>query len=248
MGAIDFHAFKSQKGASAINVDTNLNSINTVISKSGSQQTNENQAFVNSEGSNGNVNNNSSYQSSESVQLETNNNSKGAANNQNLDSHLVENTKSSDLLKIPIENSTLQNVAPIGLSDLKAHVQNELTSPENQEKTDLNSDGIMLQIANTKTPRIASLLKSVKSDIVNHTLNITVSSKLHLVALEELRIELTQDLNRISNGTIKEFTLEMGEVEYTAKRPYTDKEKLDFLAEKHPKLNEAIEKLQLRLP
>jgi len=34
----------------------------------------------------------------------------------------------------------------------------------------------------------------------------------------------------------------------TTRRPYTDREKLDFLVEKHPLLQEVLEKLKLRLP
>jgi hypothetical protein len=40
----------------------------------------------------------------------------------------------------------------------------------------------------------------------------------------------------------------MGEIQVVERRPYTDKEKLDFLVKKHPALGEALESLHLRLP
>ena len=40
----------------------------------------------------------------------------------------------------------------------------------------------------------------------------------------------------------------MGEIQVVERRPYTDKEKLEFLVKKYPALGEALESLHLRLP
>ena len=48
--------------------------------------------------------------------------------------------------------------------------------------------------------------------------------------------------------SIKNIGWEMGEIQVVERRPYTDKEKLDFLVKKHPALGEALESLHLRLP
>ncbi len=238
LGAIDFNAFKSQKGAkdNANNVTNNIASSSNSISE---VQVNVPKQGLSQMGQESAEDSNESGLISRDIEI---------PNQQNSTANSAVSSKSTDESNNPTENYTIVKSSSSNESNVKSDSIDEFTSLEKYQNREPSAESIMLQIANDKTPRIASLLKSVKCDLVNHAMNITVSSKLHLVALEELRIELTQDLNRISNGTIKEFTLEMGEVEYTSKRPYTDKEKLDFLAEKHPKLKEAIEKLQLRLP
>jgi hypothetical protein len=47
---------------------------------------------------------------------------------------------------------------------------------------------------------------------------------------------------------IQTIQTEMGKIEVQERRPYTDKEKLDYLTKKHPGLAEALESLHLRLP
>ncbi len=131
---------------------------------------------------------------------------------------------SNQTFTTPKPNSSHNNIEPISTSDL------------------------IQKLSANKSPRIASILKSVKCDIDNNKIVFTTSSQLHMVALEEIRISLTQDLIVLTQNKITEFLLIKGEVEQTARRPYTDKEKLDYLSEKHPKFVEAIEKLQLRLP
>ena len=54
--------------------------------------------------------------------------------------------------------------------------------------------------------------------------------------------------NQVPQLDIQSIVSVMGEVEVQERRPYTDKEKLDYLIKKHPGLGEALESLHLRLP
>jgi len=66
--------------------------------------------------------------------------------------------------------------------------------------------------------------------------------------MEEIRIPLLQFIHKNYAYPVKGMEVELGVVEQGERRPYTDKEKLDFLIKKHPDLAKTIEDLQLRLP
>ena len=104
------------------------------------------------------------------------------------------------------------------------------------------------RIISTKSPRLSNLLKSVNFDFAATDLKLIVQSKMQFVAIEEIKTELTQEIIALSNNRYNSISIELGEVTETARKPYTDKEKLDFLVDKHPMLQNAIDKLQLRLP
>jgi DNA polymerase-3 subunit gamma/tau len=104
------------------------------------------------------------------------------------------------------------------------------------------------RIISTKSPRLSNLLKSVNFDFTGSDLKLIVQSKMQFVAIEEIKTELTQEIISLSNNRYNSIIIELGEVTETTRKPYTDKEKLDFLVDKHPMLQNAIDKLQLRLP
>ena len=106
---------------------------------------------------------------------------------------------------------------------------------------------IMDEFCNTQSQRVSGLIKSISYSLSNSDLILTVSSKAQELAVEDLRIPLLQHLLRVSRNTITNVLCVMGKVEETERRPYTDKEKLDFFLKKHPELSTAIEKLHLRL-
>ena len=118
----------------------------------------------------------------------------------------------------------------------------------NIQKPIINLEQVIQKITNDYGPRIAGLLNSIKIELRDETIYFIVNSKMHSYAIEEKRLDLLKDLYTHSSGGIKHLEIEMGEVEVVTRKPYTDKEKLEFLVEKHPLLKEAIEKLQLRLP
>jgi len=106
---------------------------------------------------------------------------------------------------------------------------------------------IMDEYCNTQSQRVSGLIKSISYSLNNSDLILTVSSRAQELAVEDLRIPLLQHLLKASRNTITNVLCVMGKVEETERRPYTDKEKLDFFLKKHPELNKAIEKLHLRL-
>ena len=106
---------------------------------------------------------------------------------------------------------------------------------------------IMDEYCNTQSQRVSGLIKSISYSLNNSDLILTVSSRAQELAVEDLRIPLLQHLLKVSRNTITNVLCVMGKVEETERRPYTDKEKLDFFLKKHPELNKAIEKLHLRL-
>jgi hypothetical protein len=67
--------------------------------------------------------------------------------------------------------------------------------------------------------------------------------------IEEIKPQMMQFLKlRLKPNPVKNIGWEMGEIQVVERRPYTDKEKLEFLVKKYPALGEALESLHLRLP
>ncbi len=141
----------------------------------------------------------------------------------------------------------------------KATLEEEATTLETSQNSvsidDLNDSNnkipsvheIMDEYCNTQSQRVSGLIKSISYSLNNSDLILTVSSRAQELAVEDLRIPLLQHLLKVSRNTITNVLCVMGKVEETERRPYTDKEKLDFFLKKHPELNKAIEKLHLRL-
>ncbi len=106
---------------------------------------------------------------------------------------------------------------------------------------------MMSEFSATQSSRVGGLIKSVLYALDGSQVVVTVSSKAQELAMEDIRIPLLHFLLKKSRNTINNVITVLGEVEETEKRPYTDKEKLDYFLKKHSELNEVIEKLHLRL-
>ena len=106
---------------------------------------------------------------------------------------------------------------------------------------------MMSEFSATQSSRVSGLIKSVLYAQDGSQVVVTVSSKAQELAMEDIRIPLLQFLLRRSRNTINNVITVLGEVEETEKRPYTDKEKLDYFLKKHSELSDVIEKLHLRL-
>ena len=76
---------------------------------------------------------------------------------------------------------------------------------------------------------------------------VTVSGESQATSLDDMRIPFNQFLAENGWNAYK-MRIEKGQVKETGKRPYTDKEKLDFLIQKNSQWQDLIQKLQLRLP
>ena len=139
-----------------------------------------------------------------------------------------------------------------------AELSNEALEKETQQNSNLNLNSessapipslqkIMDEFCNSQSQRVSALIKSIQYSLDGTNLVLTVSSKTQELAVEDIRIPLLQHLLKHSRNTINNVICLMGKVEETERRPYTDKEKLDFFLKKHPELTNAIEKLHLRL-
>ncbi len=110
------------------------------------------------------------------------------------------------------------------------------------------ADSIRLSLSESFGNLLNSVFKSIQSKIENDTLIFIISNKIHEGFLEEEKPVIIQKIKSLTQNQISNFRFEFEPTMETTRRPYTDREKLDFLVEKHPLLQEVLEKLKLRLP
>ena len=138
--------------------------------------------------------------------------------------------------------------------DSNSEIQNLDTKPSEEVALSMNADVIipsihqmMEEFSLSQSSRVSGLIKSILFHLEGQQVVFTVSSKAQELAMEDIRIQMLQFLIKKSRSTINNVLVVMGAVEETEKRPYTDKEKLDFFLKKHKDLSTVIEKLHLRL-
>jgi len=145
-----------------------------------------------------------------------------------------------------------------GVSDSHQLVDTDLGSDSNVAKTDSPKpakvvyqtlDEAYVGFYQTQSPRILTCLKSLKYRLNDSQLVIELSTSGQESIIEEIKPQMMQFLrSRLKPNPVKNIGWEMGEIQVVERRPYTDKEKLEFLVKKHPVLGEALESLHLRLP
>jgi DNA polymerase-3 subunit gamma/tau len=145
-----------------------------------------------------------------------------------------------------------------GVYDSNQLVDTDLGSDSNVAKTDSPKpakvvyqtlDEAYVGFYQTQGPRISTCLKSLKYRLNEDQLLIELSTSGQESIIEEIKPQMMQFLkSRLKLNPVKNIGWEMGEIQVVERRPYTDKEKLDFLVKKHPVLGEALESLHLRLP
>ncbi len=138
--------------------------------------------------------------------------------------------------------------------DSNSEIQNLDTKPSEEVALSMNADVIipsihqmMEEFSLSQSSRVSGLIKSILFHLEGQQVVFTVSSKAQELAMEDIRIQMLQFLIKKSRSTINNVLVVMGAVEETEKRPYTDKEKLDYFLKKHKDLSTVIEKLHLRL-
>jgi DNA polymerase-3 subunit gamma/tau len=138
--------------------------------------------------------------------------------------------------------------------DSNSKIQNLDSKPSEEVAILMNADVIipsihqmMEEFSLSQSSRVSGLIKSILFHLEGQQVVFTVSSKAQELAMEDIRIPMLQFLIKKSRSTINNVLVVMGAVEETAKRPYTDKEKLDYFLKKHKDLSTVIEKLHLRL-
>ena len=110
-------------------------------------------------------------------------------------------------------------------------------------------DEFWVDFYQTQTPRVLTCLKGLKYAVEEGQLVITLNASHQDGIIEEIRPIMMQAIKKqVAHLKIQSIQTVMGKIEVQERRPYTDKEKLDYLVKKHPGLAEALESLHLRLP
>ena len=110
-------------------------------------------------------------------------------------------------------------------------------------------DEFWVEFYQPQTPRVLTCLKGLKYAIEDNVLVITLNASHQESIIEEIRPQMMQAIRaQIPHLNIQGIQSVVGKIEVQERRPYTDKEKLEYLMKKHPGLAEALESLHLRLP
>ena len=123
----------------------------------------------------------------------------------------------------------------------------EILTPSSISNKNINEAWV--EFYQSQTTRVLTCLKSLKYEHLGNQLIITLNASHQESIIDEIRPTLMQMLkNQVPHLAIQSIVSVMGEIEVQERRPYTDKEKLEYLIKKHPGLGEALESLHLRLP
>lgn len=99
----------------------------------------------------------------------------------------------------------------------------------------------------TQPVRISSFLRTIVPRMDKNEVVVVVPPS-RVEMLEPVKFPFNRFIREISDGRLLRLRVEAGEVEMIERKPYTEKEKLEYLQKLHPELKEVLEKLDLRLP
>lgn len=105
-----------------------------------------------------------------------------------------------------------------------------------------------IDFSHTAGLRASSLMKAMTPDLQGTEVVVTVATASQQDALEDIRIEFVRFVSEKTQGQIQSMRIEKGAAEMTERKPYTEKEKLEYMLTKNPQWKEVIDKLGLRLP
>jgi hypothetical protein len=105
-----------------------------------------------------------------------------------------------------------------------------------------------LEFSQTVGVRASSLMKAISPSLQGNDVVVTVASASQQDAIEEVRMDFIRFVSQKTGGQIQSLRIEKGAAEITDRKPYTEKEKLEFMLSKNPEWREMIDKLGLRLP
>lgn len=160
---------------------------------------------------------------------------------------------SMDPLPVPGDNviQTLEEPeiqSELGL-DEPPLIENKTTEP-NDWANSIPESTLMQwweEFIETQSVRTASFMKTIRPFIEARDVVVKVpASKVEV--LEAVKFPFNRFIADRSQGKLNNFRVEAGEVVEQERRPYTDKEKLEYMIRKNPGLEEIIKKLGLRLP
>ncbi len=124
------------------------------------------------------------------------------------------------------------------------------TSGNGSEKLDAKPiQAIWAEFCQSQKPRISTCLKNLEIELVNTSFVIRLNATNQEDIVEEIRTALMGSLRfHYPSKIIRNITTVLEEKVLESRKPYSDKEKLDYLNKKFPDLKNAIEILHLRLP
>jgi hypothetical protein len=105
-----------------------------------------------------------------------------------------------------------------------------------------------LEFSQSAGLRAASLMKALLPDLQGNEVVVTTASAAQQNAIDEIRIDFIRFISEKTNGQINSMRIEKGAAEMTERKPYTEKEKLEYMLNKNPQWKDVIDKLGLRLP
>ena len=161
------------------------------------------------------------------------------------------NQGESDVIESVIGIAVTQTPVLIGQSvNAESGMTTNLTDVGTSKKAIYQTlDETYIGFYQTQSPRISTCMKSLNYRMNEGQLIIELSTSGQESIMEEIKPQFMQFLKaRLISNPVKNIGWEMGEIQVVERRPYTDKEKLDYLVKKHPALSEVLELLHLRLP
>lgn len=105
-----------------------------------------------------------------------------------------------------------------------------------------------LEFSHTAGVRASSLMKAITPLLQGSEVVVTIASAAQQDAIEDVQMDFIRFVSQKTRGAIQSLRIEKGAAEITDRKPYTEKEKLEFMLSKNPEWKEMIEKLGLRLP
>lgn len=103
------------------------------------------------------------------------------------------------------------------------------------------------EFAETQSMKTASFMKTLRPTALGKEI-IVVLPPSKAEVLDNVKFPFNRFIEEKSEGKLTTLVIELGELQETDRKPYTEKEKLDFLIKKHPQIENLIDKLGLRIP
>jgi hypothetical protein len=104
-----------------------------------------------------------------------------------------------------------------------------------------------VEFADTQSMRVSSLMKTIRpKSRGNEIVAIVHPGKVDM--FDAVKFPFGRFILEKSEGKLSQLVIEPGEIEETERKPYTEREKLEYLMKKNPGLDDFVKKLGLLLP
>lgn len=155
-------------------------------------------------------------------------------------SNKIKTTRLGDLNLDAFKRKKIQDAQVREGSNSEQNIEFDLSS--------IDLESLREELIEGKTKRVSSTLKSVHFHIEDGKFLIEVGSKMQQHTIDELRTEIIKSIKSRSKGEITNYEFRFNLQEVKSKKPYTDREKFEYLMEKHPSFAETVRLLKLNPP